>query len=328
MASIITPEELPGSVDLSTIPLNVPSMCIPRVFKNITEERVRSVISQLGLGDIERVDMIYKKNEKGDEFQRVFIHIRRWASTPDANKARERLLTGKEIKIIYDDPWFWKVSANRSVSTPQERRPPAETRDRDLDRESRYRHDTRRQYERRDDLDASRHNERRRDDYGERRQDAPRQNAPRQNASSREASNRDASNRGDRRREVPIPRSVQERSRPREERRVKLAQERCEERCEERWEKRCVELVEETLAASAEDIDQFLQDCSQLAPPLVARSPSRSPSPERLSSTVDTDFPIERPEAIDYGILQLPAPRKRRVVIKKETPVKPAAGDL
>jgi hypothetical protein len=29
--------------------------------------------------------------------------------------ARERLLNGKEIKIVYDDPWFWKVSAYREV---------------------------------------------------------------------------------------------------------------------------------------------------------------------------------------------------------------------
>ena len=27
------------------------------------------------------------------------------------HKARDRLLEGKEIKIVYDDPWFWKVSA-------------------------------------------------------------------------------------------------------------------------------------------------------------------------------------------------------------------------
>ena len=26
---------------------------------------------------------------------------------------RERVLNGKEIKIVYDDPWFWKVSAYR-----------------------------------------------------------------------------------------------------------------------------------------------------------------------------------------------------------------------
>jgi hypothetical protein len=30
-------------------------------------------------------------------------------------RARERILSGKELKIVYDEPWFWKVSANRAV---------------------------------------------------------------------------------------------------------------------------------------------------------------------------------------------------------------------
>jgi len=107
------------TVDLSTLPSSVPSMCIPRVFKNITEERIRRVLEQLNLGDIERVDMVQKRNDGGNEFQRVFIHFKRWYKNADADKARERLLTGNEIKIVYDDPWFWKISANRSVSGEQ-----------------------------------------------------------------------------------------------------------------------------------------------------------------------------------------------------------------
>jgi hypothetical protein len=43
----------------------------------------------------------------------VYIHFRRWSNTENANIARERLLNGKEIKIIYDEPWFWKISAYR-----------------------------------------------------------------------------------------------------------------------------------------------------------------------------------------------------------------------
>jgi hypothetical protein len=31
----------------------------------------------------------------------------------NADAARGRLLNGKDIKIIYDDPWFWKISAYR-----------------------------------------------------------------------------------------------------------------------------------------------------------------------------------------------------------------------
>lgn len=103
------------NVDLSALPPNVPSLCIPRVFKNITRERVMSCFKDLNLGFVERVDMVPRKSENGDEFQRVFIHLR-WNKSEQSSKARSRVLTGKEIKIIYDEPWFWKVSANRSVS--------------------------------------------------------------------------------------------------------------------------------------------------------------------------------------------------------------------
>lgn len=103
------------NVDLSALPPNVPSLCIPRVFKNITRERVMSCFKDLNLGFVERVDMVPRKSENGDEFQRVFIHLR-WNKSEQSSKARSRVLAGKEIKIIYDEPWFWKVSANRSVS--------------------------------------------------------------------------------------------------------------------------------------------------------------------------------------------------------------------
>jgi hypothetical protein len=103
------------TIDFSTIPANVPSMCIPRVFKNITRERVIAVFKELDLGIIERVDMISKENEKGDKFQRIFIHLKKWSGSANSNRAREMLLSGKEIKIVYDDPWFWKISANKST---------------------------------------------------------------------------------------------------------------------------------------------------------------------------------------------------------------------
>ena len=82
------------------------------MFLNIDEKRVRSVIEQL-LGKINRVDIIERTNEKGEKYKRVFVHFDYWFETEDAQTAKTRLLEGKEIKIVYDDPWFWKVSANK-----------------------------------------------------------------------------------------------------------------------------------------------------------------------------------------------------------------------
>jgi hypothetical protein len=118
-------------IDFRTLPISIPSLCIPRVFSNIDEKRIRRIFDELNLGIIEQVDIVNKTTEKGEKFNRVFVHFKRWFSNANADTARERLLNGKEIKIIYDDPWFWKVSAYRppqeqqreQVPRPQKKRP-------------------------------------------------------------------------------------------------------------------------------------------------------------------------------------------------------------
>ena len=102
------------TIDFRTMPANVPSLCIPRVFPNIDERRIRRVFDDLSMGEIDRVDIVRKHTENGENFNRIFIHFKRWNTGGNADIARERLLNGKEIKIVYDDPWFWKISAART----------------------------------------------------------------------------------------------------------------------------------------------------------------------------------------------------------------------
>lgn len=110
-------------INLDFLEPHTPSLCIPRVFNNIGESRIREVFDQLELGLIQRVDIIQRKNEKGEEYKRVFIHFARWSNSPAAQKARRKLLTGDSIKIVYDNPWFWKVEANKAVRFEREVRP-------------------------------------------------------------------------------------------------------------------------------------------------------------------------------------------------------------
>jgi hypothetical protein len=117
--------------DLKTLPTNVPVLCIPRVRQNINESSIRKIFDELNMGTLERIDIVgkkndiinnkridnmNKKNDKDTNFNRVFIHFRQWNDSENAQTARELLLAGKEIKIIYDDPWFWKISAYREYS--------------------------------------------------------------------------------------------------------------------------------------------------------------------------------------------------------------------
>jgi hypothetical protein len=90
------------------------------VFTNWTENRIRRIFDDLGMGEIQRIDIVSKTTEKGEKFNRVFVHFKRWFANQNADMARERLLNGKEIKIVYDDPWFWKVSAYREATKKSE----------------------------------------------------------------------------------------------------------------------------------------------------------------------------------------------------------------
>jgi hypothetical protein len=102
---------------MSSSNTNQPILCIPGVFANIKEERIRRVFGDLDLGEVTRVDIIVPKipvgpNDKENKFNRVFIHIN-WNNSEQSITCRERLAQGKDVKIIYDEPWFWRVSAYR-----------------------------------------------------------------------------------------------------------------------------------------------------------------------------------------------------------------------
>lgn len=102
------------TVSIDKLSPSTPSLCIPRVFPNITWERVKDALEDVGLGEIDRVDMVLKKNEKGESFKRVFVHFKRWATTPEATQAREMVLSGEMFQVTYDDPWFWKVGMSHA----------------------------------------------------------------------------------------------------------------------------------------------------------------------------------------------------------------------
>ena len=114
--------------NLITVPTNEPSVCIPRLFMNIQKERVYDVFVDLfGRNAIERVDMIERKNDAGEEYKRAFIHFKSWPRTEQATEVRLKLLNSEEVKIMYDQPWFWRISASRVLRPEDQRR--RETRD-------------------------------------------------------------------------------------------------------------------------------------------------------------------------------------------------------
>lgn len=105
-----------------TINRSNPSICVPRVFPNITWKRVKAVFEELGLGEVERVDMVNKTNDKGEKFKRVFVHFKHWNKNDTAKAVKAKLLSGDSVKVVYDDPWFWKVFMSNAPKPQWEKR--------------------------------------------------------------------------------------------------------------------------------------------------------------------------------------------------------------
>jgi hypothetical protein len=99
------------------------SIVIPRVFKNIGEKRIRAIIYKLNFGFLQRVDIVPKR---GKDFNVVFLHFSAWNTNPTANAIRSRLDEGQQVKLVYEDPWFWLIK--KSEATRPEDRPKREQR--------------------------------------------------------------------------------------------------------------------------------------------------------------------------------------------------------
>lgn len=95
-----------------------PSLCIPRTHANIRKGRIFAVFRSLGLGFIGRIDIVEKVDEKtGAPFIRVFIHFTKWFQNAQTRQFLQHLETQKSANIVYDEPWFWKVTKS-FVSAP------------------------------------------------------------------------------------------------------------------------------------------------------------------------------------------------------------------
>ena len=94
------------------------SVCIPRVFNNIGWRRIKRAFIALNWGYVERVDVIPSGGTK-----RAFVHFAPDKFTADSVLAALR--EGKQVKIVYDEPWYWNISLSRSKK-PDEAPKPAQ----------------------------------------------------------------------------------------------------------------------------------------------------------------------------------------------------------
>jgi hypothetical protein len=275
-------------IDLRYLAESQPSLCIPRVFNNITEARIRQVFDDLGLGKISRIDIKERKNEKGESFKRVYVHFDKWFWNEDAQAARRKLVSGKEIKIVYDNPWFWKVSASKWAPTgdSQDRGAPQRSRAH-IDFEEEHHSRVTDEFGR--DLSLiKQHRERLRN---ERRDDSRERHRPER--------------RDDRRPERRDDRRPERRDDSRERRRPERRDDRRPERRDDRRN------AVDSRRPIAPTLTRKTERPSVSEEKIVPRSPSSSPPRQRVDNpdTLTVQYGLK----IDYGNIIPPPLRKRKI---------------
>ena len=101
-----------------------PSICIPRTFRTIrgdqTKRAVFNTFRDLRIGHIERIDTVHKTDQRGEHYCTVYVHLRWNMSSQLARETRQKLLDGNDIKVVYDEPWFWKCTMS-NMEKPDDR---------------------------------------------------------------------------------------------------------------------------------------------------------------------------------------------------------------
>lgn len=91
------------------------SLYIPRVFSNITEEKIIETFDKLGLGLVHHIDMVAKQASNGKIYNSVYVHFEYWYNNIAAENFQNRLRNpNKETRVVYDDPWYWIVLENKT----------------------------------------------------------------------------------------------------------------------------------------------------------------------------------------------------------------------
>lgn len=90
------------------------SLYIPRVFANISEERIIKIIEKdIELGKVNNIDIVSKIGSNGQKYNGVYIHFEYWNETATTINFQARIMEGESAKIVYEDPWFWLVLENK-----------------------------------------------------------------------------------------------------------------------------------------------------------------------------------------------------------------------
>ena len=77
------------------------SLCIPRIFNNIPDNKITSTFENLNIGKIKSIDIIDKIGRDGSTFKMAFVHFESWNYyNSSAVNLRKQIEYSNQIKIL------------------------------------------------------------------------------------------------------------------------------------------------------------------------------------------------------------------------------------
>lgn len=90
------------------------SLYIPHVFANIGEKKMVEVFASNEIGKVNHIDLVTKIGKDRKVYHSAYVHFDYWYDNIASRNIQEKLNAGKEAKIVYDDPWYWKAYKNET----------------------------------------------------------------------------------------------------------------------------------------------------------------------------------------------------------------------
>lgn len=85
------------------------SICIPRVSSTTDKKYIKTVFEKI-IGLTCNIQIVFVDIKNDERFKRVFVNIKYNSVNNKINNLCERLENGKQLKIVYSDPLFWRCS--------------------------------------------------------------------------------------------------------------------------------------------------------------------------------------------------------------------------
>ena len=95
-------------------PLYNLSLFIPRVFVNISWQKIAHIFHSLRIGKVKQIDFVRKRSHDGKPYNAVFVHFEHWYDNTAARNFQAKVRDpSEEARLVYDEPWYWVVLENK-----------------------------------------------------------------------------------------------------------------------------------------------------------------------------------------------------------------------